>query len=76
MKAIFTKIHSYVELLKKYNTLQNDYEILKELVKEDAFEKMLSNADKDLKIIKLEKENKSLRKKLKTLKEIMKNGEI
>lgn len=76
MKEIFTKVHSYAELLKKYNTLQNDYEILKELIKEDAFEKMLSNADKDLKIIKLEKDNKNLRKKIKMLKEIMKNGEI
>ena len=39
MKAIITRVLSYAELQKKYNTLQTDYEILEELVKEEVIEK-------------------------------------
>lgn len=71
---IFTKIKNYAELQKEYNTLLNQYEILEELVKEEVIEKLFSNADKDIKLSKLEAENRNLRKKIKMLKEIIKNG--
>ena len=75
MKTIIARILSYAELQKKYNTLQTNYEILEELVKEEVIKKLFSNSDKEIRLSKLEKENKSLKKKVKTLKEIIKNGE-
>lgn len=75
MKTIIARILSYAELKKKYNALQVEHEILEALVKEDVVDKLFSNADKEIKIVKLEKENRNLRKKVKTLKEILKNGE-
>lgn len=75
MKTIIARILSYAELKKKYNALQVEHEILEALVKEDVVDKLFSNADKEIKLVKLEKENRNLRKKVKTLKEILKNGE-
>ena len=75
MKTIFTNLWNYTELRKKYNTLKNDYDILEELVKEETFEKVLSNANTEIENARLKEENKNLRKKIKVLKEIIKNGE-
>lgn len=72
---IFKKILSYKDLLKKYHTLQNEYELLLELSKNDVFNSKMEYADKDIRLKKLKEENKHLREKVKTLREIIKNGE-
>lgn len=70
---IFKRFLSYTELLKKYNTLKNNYETLLEITKNDLLDKLMKNSDTELQNIKLKKENKHLREKVKTLKEIIRN---
>lgn len=72
---IFKKFLSYRELLKKYNTLANEHELLLELSKNDLFNSTMCEADKEIRLKKLKDENRHLREKIKTLKEIIKNGE-
>lgn len=69
------KLLKYVDLVKKYNALQNDYEVLLQAVKDEVFNDMIKNLNDEVQFKKLKTENKNLREKIKTLKEIIKNGE-
>lgn len=68
---IFKPYKRYKELLKKYNTLKNDYEILLELSKNDMFNSVMKNLNQEIANKKLKTENKHLREKVKTLREIL-----
>lgn len=57
---------------KKYNTLLNNYETLLNDVKNNCFNAIYSKLNDDQSVLKLKKENKLLRQKIKTLKEIIK----
>lgn len=59
---------------KKYNTLLNNYETLLNDVKNNCFNVIYSKLNDDQSVLKLKKENKLLRQKIKTLKEIIKEG--
>lgn len=64
----------YIRLRKKYNTLETEYEILKECVKNKCFDEILSKIGEPLEIKRLRSENRSLRIKNKELKKIIKSS--
>ena len=68
-------LFDYMKLLKKYNTIQGELEILKETVKDELYKKWMDKLGEPLEIERLRKENKDLRKKIKVLKEIIKEGD-
>lgn len=63
----------YIKLLRKYNTLKANYEILKEYVKEDAFNKLIDKLGEPDRIAYLIETYKKQRIKIKELKEELKN---
>lgn len=65
------RIKSYLELQKKYNTLELKYETLKDQVKEDCFKNVLKIVSEQIEVESLRKENKKLRIKIKELKKAM-----
>lgn len=64
----------YIDLLKKYNTLQDDMSALKEKTANRLLEDYLNKVTIPEEMIKLEEENTELRTKIKELKEIIKKG--
>lgn len=66
------KIKSYIELLRKYNTLELKYETLKSQVKEECFKQVLNTLNNQLQTDRLKEENKKLRLKIKELKTAIK----
>lgn len=66
------KIKSYIELLRKYNTLELKYETLKSQVKEECFKQVLNTLNNQLQTDRLKEENKKLRIKIKELKAMLK----
>lgn len=68
------KLTRYVKLLQKYNRLETEYQVLKEYVKEECFEKLINKIGEPLELKRLREENKRLRIKLKELKKESKNS--
>lgn len=68
-------LFDYMKLLKKYNTIQGELEVLKETVKDELYKKWMDKLGEPLEMERLRKENKDLRKKIKVLKEIIKEGD-
>jgi len=62
----------YIKLRKKYNTLESEYEVLKEYVKNKCFEELLNKIGEPLTIKRLKEENKRLRLRNKELKRMLK----
>lgn len=67
------KLTRYIKLLQKYNRLENEYQVLREYVKEECFEKIIDKIGEPLTIKRLKEENKRLRIKVKELKTELKN---
>lgn len=65
----------YMKLLRKYNKVQGELEVLKETVKDELYKKWMDKLGEPLEMERLRKENKDLRKKIKVLKEIIKEGD-
>lgn len=59
----------YLKLLRKYNKLETEYEVLLERVKGKTFEKCLKQVELDEHMDFLEKENLRLKERIKHLKE-------
>lgn len=66
------KLTRYIKLLQKYNRLETEYQVLREYVKEECFEKIIDKIGEPLEIKRLKEENKRLRIKLKELKSELK----
>ena len=66
------KTTRYLKLLRKYNTLETEHNVLLEDIKNDCFNKILEIAGQPLEIKRLKTENKRLRLKIKSMKEITK----
>lgn len=64
----------YIKLRKKYNTLETEYEILKEYVKNKCFDEILSKIGEPLEIKRLRSENRRLRIKNKELRKMIKSS--
>jgi len=67
------KLTRYIKLLRKYNRLETEYQVLKEYVKEECFERLIDKIGEPLELKRLREENKRLRIKLKELKKESKN---
>ncbi|MBE6147768.1 MAG: hypothetical protein E7168_05530 [Firmicutes bacterium] len=67
------KLTRYIKLLQKYNRLETEYQVLREYVKEECFEKIIDKLGEPLTIKRLREENKRLRIKVKELKAELKN---
>jgi len=62
------KLTRYIRLLRKYNKLETEYEVLREYTKEHCFEKLIDKIGEPLEVKRLREENKRLRIKVKELK--------
>ena len=58
----------------KINTLQNEIDTLQETIKEDLLSKFMSKLNDEAELNRLRNENKRLRAKVKSLKEIIKEN--
>lgn len=63
-----------IKLNLKINTLQNEIDTLQETIKEDLLSKFMSKLNDEAELNRLRNENKRLRAKVKSLKEIMKEN--
>lgn len=68
-------ITKYLKLRKKYNTLELEYKTLKESVKTDLYKNLLHILDELEEVKRLRDDNKHLRKKVKLLKRIIREGD-
>lgn len=66
------KVTRYMKLLRKYNTLETEYEVLRDYVKENSFNKLIDKIGEPDKVQRLEEDNKRLRLKIKEYKELLK----
>ena len=62
------KLTRYIRLLRKYNKLETEYEVLREYTKEHCFDKLMDKMGEPLEVKRLREENKRLRIKVKELK--------
>lgn len=63
-----------IKLNLKINTLQNEIDTLRETIKEDLLSKFMSKLNDEAELNRLRNENKRLRAKVKSLKEIIKEN--
>ena len=63
-----------IKLNLKINTLQNEIDTLQETIKEDLLSKFMSKLNDEAELNRLRNENKRLRAKVKSLKEIIKEN--
>ena len=63
-----------IKLNLKINTLQNEIDTLQETIKEDLLSKFMSKLNDEEELNRLRNENKRLRAKVKSLKEIIKEN--
>ena len=68
----FEELTRYIKLLRKYNSLETEYEVLKDYVEKDCFNKLISSLGEPLELKRLRDENKRLRLKIKELKQLIK----
>lgn len=75
---MFSKVEvqqKYNELLLQYNTLSLNYDSLVEATKSKAFKTIMKNLETDERVEYYKNENKKLRKKIKELKQSLKEKE-
>lgn len=63
-----------IKLNLKINALENEIEVLKQSIKDDLFNKFMSKLNDEVELNRLRNENKRLRSKVKSLKEIIKEN--
>lgn len=63
-----------IKLNLKINALENEIEVLKQSIKDDLFNKFMSKLNDEIELNRLRNENKRLRAKVKSLKEIIKEN--
>lgn len=68
----FEHLTRYIKLLRKYNKLETEYEILKEYTKEHCFDKLIDKIGEPDELKRLRDENKRLRIRVKELKKQVK----
>lgn len=68
----FEQLSRYIKLLRKYNKLEMEYEVLREYTKEHCFDKLIDKIGEPDELKRLREENKRLRIRLKELKKQIK----
>lgn len=65
-----------VKLHKKLNTVIIERDMLKETIKDELYKSFMAKLEEPLVYERTKQENKRLRQQVKTLKEIIKNGDV
>ena len=60
--------------IRRLNTLENELETLKNIIKSELYKEFMKKLDEPIEAERLRKENKKLRQKIKILKEMIKEG--
>lgn len=71
------KVRDFFDIVKaqmKINSLENEIETLTNSIKDELYKEFLKNLGDSVENERLKKENRNLRKKVKVLKEIIKEG--
>ena len=63
-----------IEQRKKINTQENEYETLKNAIKDELYKEFMKRLGEPLEVSRLKRENKRLRKQKKELQEIIREG--
>ena len=66
------KIPSKIKMRRRINTLEQENEMLKDTIKDELYKTFMEKLGEPQEIDRLRNDNKSLRKKVKTLKELLK----
>jgi len=61
-----------IQLIRKINTLDGNIKVLEETIKDELYKTFMDKLNEPLELDRLRKENKNLRAKVKTLKQIIK----
>lgn len=61
-----------IQLIRKINTIEGDKKVLEETIKDELYKTFMDKLNEPLELDRLRKENKNLRAKVKTLKQIIK----
>lgn len=64
------------KLYKQLNMVTAERDLLKETIKDELYKSFMAKLEEPLVYERLKRENKRLRQQVKTLKEIIKNGEL
>lgn len=67
-------IKKVVEQSKKINTLENENETLKNVIKDELYKEFMKKLSEPLQVSRLKRENQRLRKQKKELQEIIREG--
>jgi len=65
-----------VKLHKQLNTVTTERDMLKETIKDELYKAFMAKLEEPLVYERTKQENKRLRQQVKTLKEIIKNGDV
>lgn len=63
---------SKIQLIHRINTLQGDKEVLEETIKDELYKTFMDKLKEPLELVRLRRDNRNLRIKVKTLKQIIK----
>lgn len=66
------KIFDVVKMQKRINTLENEVETLQNIIKDELYNAFMSKLNESVEVDRLKKENKKLKLKVKSLKDIIK----
>ena len=72
IESIYLFRLSKIQLIHKINTLEGDKTVLEETIKDELYKTFMDKLKEPLELDRLRKENKNLRAKVKTLKQIIK----
>lgn len=70
------RIFDVVKLQRQLNSVTIERDMLKEVIKDELYKAFMDKLEEPLAYDKYKKDNKRLRQQVKTLKEIIKNGDI
>lgn len=70
------RIFDVVKLQRQLNAVTIERDMLKEVIKDELYKAFMDKLEEPLAYDKYKKDNKRLRQQVKTLKEIIKNGDI
>lgn len=70
------RIFDVVKLQRQLNSVTIERDMLKEVIKDELYKAFMDKLEEPLAYDKYKKANKQLRQQVKTLKEIIKNGDI
>lgn len=69
------KIFDTVKMQRRINTLEGKVDVLEDTIKDELYKEFMAKLGEPMEMSRLRNENKNLRKKVKVLKEMLKEGD-